>query len=190
MRFVDFLKATVLLCAGSATLLAALTIIGGARMEEQVNTLIAVCWWAAAAVIGAWIGRHHAASPPIARLLADAKMQTALPEPRPGLTLVNRLWPLLIATIAAAALSFWLPQVAGVAAGVAVPEGARPDFGSVWRIGAAEGPHAAPEFFTEEDIHDFYAADWKVHFNSARTGVRLVGPKPRWARTDGGEAGE
>ncbi|MFE6036697.1 5-oxoprolinase/urea amidolyase family protein [Streptomyces sp. NPDC056452] len=77
----------------------------------------------------------------------------------------------------------------GATAGVAVPAGARPHFGSVWRIGAAEGPHAAPEFFTEEDIHDFYAADWKVHFNSARTGVRLIGPKPRWARTDGGEAG-
>ncbi|OAH11221.1 urea carboxylase [Streptomyces jeddahensis] len=65
----------------------------------------------------------------------------------------------------------------------------RPVFGSEWHIGAVEGPHAAPEFFTEDDIHDFYAADWKVHFNSARTGVRLVGPKPRWARTDGGEAG-
>ncbi|KUO11027.1 5-oxoprolinase/urea amidolyase family protein [Streptomyces sp. DSM 15324] len=65
----------------------------------------------------------------------------------------------------------------------------RPAFGSVWHLGAVEGPHAAPEFFTEDDIHDFYAADWKVHFNSARTGVRLVGPKPRWARTDGGEAG-
>lgn len=78
---------------------------------------------------------------------------------------------------------------AGAAMGVAVPESARPHFGSVWRIGTAEGPHAAPEFFTEEDIQDFYAADWKVHFNSARTGVRLVGPKPRWARTDGGEAG-
>ncbi|MEU1515807.1 5-oxoprolinase/urea amidolyase family protein [Streptomyces sp. NPDC005811] len=65
----------------------------------------------------------------------------------------------------------------------------RPSFGSVWHLGAVEGPHAAPEFFTEDDIHDFYAADWKVHFNSARTGVRLVGPKPRWARTDGGEAG-
>ncbi|WP_033323392.1 5-oxoprolinase/urea amidolyase family protein [Streptomyces yerevanensis] len=65
----------------------------------------------------------------------------------------------------------------------------RPVFGAVWHVGALEGPHAAPEFFTEQDIHDFYAADWKVHFNSARTGVRLVGPKPRWARTDGGEAG-
>src|SRR5262249_45123765 len=27
------------------------------------------------------------------------------------------------------------------------------------------------------------------HFNSARTGVRLIGPAPEWARTDGGEAG-
>ncbi|MBC2907328.1 urea carboxylase [Streptomyces cupreus] len=70
-----------------------------------------------------------------------------------------------------------------------VPLDQRPAFGGEWRVGALEGPHAAPEFFTEDDIRDFYAADWKVHFNSARTGVRLVGPKPRWARTDGGEAG-
>ncbi|MET7734196.1 5-oxoprolinase/urea amidolyase family protein [Streptomyces sp. NPDC005402] len=69
------------------------------------------------------------------------------------------------------------------------PVGNRPSYTSTWHIAAAEGPHAAPEFFTEDDIRDFYAADWKVHFNSARTGVRLVGPKPRWARTDGGEAG-
>lgn len=75
------------------------------------------------------------------------------------------------------------------ASAASVPAADRPRIGTVWHIGAAEGPHAAPEFFTEEDIHDFYAADWKVHFNSARTGVRLVGPKPRWARTDGGEAG-
>ncbi|WP_317447414.1 urea carboxylase [Streptomyces collinus] len=71
----------------------------------------------------------------------------------------------------------------------AVPADRRPAFAGDWSIGAVEGPHAAPEFFTEDDIHDFYGAGWKVHFNSARTGVRLVGPKPRWARTDGGEAG-
>lgn len=28
-----------------------------------------------------------------------------------------------------------------------------------------------------------------MHHNSDRTGVRLIGPKPKWARTDGGEAG-
>src|SRR6188474_318404 len=35
----------------------------------------------------------------------------------------------------------------------------------------------------------FFATEWEVHFNSARTGVRLIGPKPAWARHDGGEAG-
>ncbi|GIH61757.1 5-oxoprolinase/urea amidolyase family protein [Microbispora siamensis] len=67
--------------------------------------------------------------------------------------------------------------------------GERPEFGHAWRIGVVEGPHADSEFFTDDDIHDFYAARWKVHHNSARTGVRLIGPKPRWARLDGGEAG-
>ncbi|WP_182909401.1 5-oxoprolinase/urea amidolyase family protein [Microbispora sp. H13382] len=67
--------------------------------------------------------------------------------------------------------------------------GERPEFGREWRIGVVEGPHADPEFFTGDDIRDFYAAQWKVHHNSARTGVRLIGPKPRWARLDGGEAG-
>ncbi|MFF3908846.1 5-oxoprolinase/urea amidolyase family protein [Streptomyces sp. NPDC001848] len=76
-----------------------------------------------------------------------------------------------------------------VTTGTPVPAADRPAFTSSWLLGALEGPHAAPEFFTEDDIHDFYAAEWKVHFNSARTGVRLVGPKPRWARPDGGEAG-
>ncbi|WP_217177236.1 5-oxoprolinase/urea amidolyase family protein, partial [Streptomyces sp. AC495_CC817] len=70
-----------------------------------------------------------------------------------------------------------------------VPPDARPAFPASWQVAVLEGPHAAPEFFTEEDIHEFYAADWEVHFNSARTGVRLIGPKPRWARADGGEAG-
>ncbi|WP_327322420.1 5-oxoprolinase/urea amidolyase family protein [Streptomyces sp. NBC_01210] len=74
-------------------------------------------------------------------------------------------------------------------AGAPVPHAERPLFPNFWHIAVTEGPHAAPEFFTEEDIHDFYAAEWKIHFNSARTGVRLIGPKPRWARTDGGEAG-
>ncbi|MBC7979648.1 MAG: urea carboxylase [Armatimonadetes bacterium] len=58
-----------------------------------------------------------------------------------------------------------------------------------WEIGVLYGPHGAPEFFTDGDIETFFNTDWMVHFNSARTGVRLIGPKPEWARTDGGEAG-
>ncbi|WP_158047326.1 urea carboxylase [Skermanella pratensis] len=64
-----------------------------------------------------------------------------------------------------------------------------PDYGHAWEIGVLYGPHGAPDFFTETDIATFFAADWEVHYNSSRTGVRLIGPKPDWARKDGGEAG-
>ncbi|MGZ5802443.1 MAG: 5-oxoprolinase/urea amidolyase family protein, partial [Burkholderiaceae bacterium] len=58
-----------------------------------------------------------------------------------------------------------------------------------WKIAVHYGPHGAPDFFTDDDIDMFFSTDWQVHFNSSRTGVRLIGPKPKWARTDGGEAG-
>jgi urea carboxylase len=73
--------------------------------------------------------------------------------------------------------------------GGAVPPGQRPALASEWEIGVTEGPHAAPEFFTREDIETLYASTYTVHHNSARTGVRLIGPRPAWAREDGGEAG-
>lgn len=69
------------------------------------------------------------------------------------------------------------------------PAERRPALTDAWTIGVTEGPHAAPEFFTRDDLDAFYATDYEVHLNSARTGVRLIGPKPRWARPDGGEAG-
>ena len=58
-----------------------------------------------------------------------------------------------------------------------------------WDIDVLYGPHGAPEFFTVADIDMFFATQWVVHYNSSRTGVRLIGPKPQWARSDGGEAG-
>lgn len=64
-----------------------------------------------------------------------------------------------------------------------------PSLGHEWEIGVLYGPHGAPDFFTERDIDTFFQTEWEVHFNSARTGVRLIGPKPEWAREDGGEAG-
>ncbi|HTH95480.1 MAG TPA: 5-oxoprolinase/urea amidolyase family protein, partial [Rhodocyclaceae bacterium] len=63
------------------------------------------------------------------------------------------------------------------------------DVAREWKIGVLYGPHGAPDFFTDEDIDIFFATDWEIHYNSSRTGVRLIGPKPHWARSDGGEAG-
>jgi urea carboxylase len=70
-----------------------------------------------------------------------------------------------------------------------IPEELRPVIGAEWSLGVLYGPHGAPDFFTDQDIATFFAATWEVHYNSSRTGVRLIGPKPTWARTDGGEAG-
>lgn len=64
-----------------------------------------------------------------------------------------------------------------------------PELPESWDIHVTYGPHGAPEFFTEEDIEKVFQEEWEVHYNSDRTGIRLIGPKPNWARTDGGEAG-
>jgi urea carboxylase len=64
-----------------------------------------------------------------------------------------------------------------------------PSIGNTWEVHVIYGPHGAPDFFTDDDIDTFFDANWEVHFNSSRTGVRLIGPKPDWARADGGEAG-
>lgn len=63
------------------------------------------------------------------------------------------------------------------------------ELGKSWALRVLYGPHGAPDFFTPADIARFLEAEWQVHYNSNRTGVRLVGPKPEWARRDGGEAG-
>jgi urea carboxylase len=70
-----------------------------------------------------------------------------------------------------------------------LPAGLRPQIAKAWTVRVLYGPHGAPDFFTPKDIETFCATEWGVHYNSNRTGVRLVGPKPEWARRDGGEAG-
>lgn len=58
-----------------------------------------------------------------------------------------------------------------------------------WTIGVVPGPHGAPDFFTEEGLNSLFDSVWTVHYNSNRLGVRLTGPRPNWARQDGGGAG-
>ncbi len=70
-----------------------------------------------------------------------------------------------------------------------LPPASIPQLTHAWEIGVLIGPHTAPDFFTEDDIAMLFATPWKVHYQSDRTGVRLIGPKPTWARPDGGEAG-
>jgi hypothetical protein len=120
VRFTDFLKATVLTSAGAATALAALTVAGASSKGDTTVVFVALGWWAVAGVIGTRLGRGHGTTPPIAHLLTEARTETTLPEVRPGRVLLNRLWPLLLSTLAAGGLAVVAPQIPAVAAGFAI----------------------------------------------------------------------
>eukprot|EP00457_Paulinella_chromatophora_P000627 gb/GEZN01000627.1/.p1 GENE.gb/GEZN01000627.1/~~gb/GEZN01000627.1/.p1 ORF type:complete len:1280 (+),score=245.54 gb/GEZN01000627.1/:59-3898(+) len=66
---------------------------------------------------------------------------------------------------------------------------ARKDGKTVWEIGVMTGPQEAPEYLTKEDMEMFFNTDWEVHYESNRLGVRFLGPRPKWARTCGGDGG-
>jgi hypothetical protein len=120
VRFVDFLRATVMLSAGAATALALVTVLALSSKSDEHMLPIAVGWWIIATIVGMRLGRRAETSPPIARLLASAKASTALPEHHPSAILVNRLWPLLLFTLVGGGLAFLAPQVPGIAAGFAI----------------------------------------------------------------------
>jgi hypothetical protein len=120
MRFVDFLRATVLLSGGAATMLGVLTLAAATQTGDNQGVFYAVGWWVLAALIGSWIGRRNEVNPPIARLLADSKAATMMPEVRPGPTMANRLWPLILVVIAAGALAFIGPQIPAIATGFTI----------------------------------------------------------------------
>jgi urea carboxylase len=67
--------------------------------------------------------------------------------------------------------------------------GTLPRLGECWELRVIAGPHGAPEHFRPEGVEEMFTADWRVDHRADRTGVRLLGPAPRWARTDGGDAG-
>lgn len=120
MRFVDFLRAAVLLCGGSATALATLTVLSAGSTDDTVLVIFIVAWWTVAVMIGMWLGRRAETNSPIARLLASAKSSASLPEQHPGSLLLNRLWPLLLSTILALGLGLIAPQIPAIACGFAI----------------------------------------------------------------------
>lgn len=65
----------------------------------------------------------------------------------------------------------------------------RPAISNSWTIGVIPGPHCTNEFLNDDYLTQLIETKWEVHFNSSRTGVRLIGPAPHWTREDGGEAG-
>jgi hypothetical protein len=120
VRFVEFLRTTVLISAAAASALAAVTLAGAASSGDSLVVPVAAGWWVTAGLIGLWLGRRADTSPPIASLLASARTQSSLPEMHPSRAILNRLWPLLLCTLGAGVLGIILPQVPAIAAGFAI----------------------------------------------------------------------
>jgi hypothetical protein len=120
VRFVDFLRSTVMLSAGAATALAAITVLSLSAKSDTTLGEVVVGWWVIAGVTGLRMGRRAETNPPIARLLASAKASSSLPELHPGAILVNRLWPLALFTLLSGGLAFLAPQIPGIAVGFAI----------------------------------------------------------------------
>jgi len=120
VRFVDFLRTSVLLFAGAATALGVVAIAGANAHEDIAALVFAVSWWTVAAGAGGWLGRRMAPRAGIERLLASARATNTLPEVEPGSVIFTRLWPLGIGTVVTGGIAFLLPQPAAVAAGYAL----------------------------------------------------------------------
>ena len=64
-----------------------------------------------------------------------------------------------------------------------------PSMSGEWHVRVVPGPHGAPDYLTDEGVDALFDAEWTLDHRSDRTGIRLIGPTPGFARTDGGEAG-
>jgi hypothetical protein len=117
VRFRDFLRVSVLLFGGAATALAVVSVVGAGREESNTLVYVAAIWWCLATLAGLWLGRRLTATSGIARLLADARKTSTLPELEPGTVLFNRLWPLIVLAVASAVIGFFYPQVPAIATG-------------------------------------------------------------------------
>jgi hypothetical protein len=159
MAFCDLLRTTVLLAAGAATVLAAVTAIVVGTTGDTLTLFVAIGWWIVALVGGLVLGRPSQAAEAMRPVLADARTATAMPEiGTPARSALGRLWPIAAFTVIAGVLGFIFPGVAAVGAGFALAAAL------TWR--AREGAVAAIE---ERDGVRFY-----VEPGSALEPVKLV----------------
>jgi hypothetical protein len=159
VTFCDLLRMTVLLAAGAATVLAAVTVIAVSGGTDTLTIFVAAGWWTVALIGGLVLGRPSRAAEAMSPVLAQARLATALPEiGNPTRAALARLWPIGAFAVVAGALGFIFPGVAAIGAGFALA------VALTWR--SREGAVAAIE---ERDGVRFY-----VEPGSALQPVRLI----------------
>jgi len=159
MAFVDLLRTTVLLAAGAATALAAITIVSASSAGDSLTIYVAAVWWVVALVGGIVLGRPARAAEAMRPALTEARTATALPSlETPTRAALGRLWPLAAFAAIAGGLGLVYSGVAAIGTGFAL--------GAALALRSREGAVAAIE---ERDGVRFY-----VQPGSALQPVKLV----------------
>ena len=120
MAFCDLLRMTVLLAGGSATALAAVTVIAANAADDTRTLIVAGIWWLLAIVLGIWFGRPARAAEAMRPLLAGARMTPTLPTDNPGRVALARLWPVAAFALVAGGLGIFIPGVAAIGTGFGI----------------------------------------------------------------------
>jgi hypothetical protein len=159
VAFCDLLRMTVLLAAGAATALGAITVVSASSAGDTLTIYVAAVWWTVALVGGIVLGRPSRAAEAMRPALTEARMATALPSlGNPGRAALARLWPLGAFAAIAGGLGLVFSGVAAIGAGFAL--------GAALTLRSREGAVAAIE---ERDGVRFY-----VEPGSALQPVTLV----------------
>ena len=120
MLFCDLLRITVLLIAGVASALGAVTVIVANQDADYATLIFAGGWWLVGAIVGVLLGRSSRSAEAMSRTLAGARTATSLPPDSPGRIAFLRLWPIGAFAIVSAGLAWIWPQIAAVGAGYAI----------------------------------------------------------------------
>ncbi len=111
---------TVSLAGGSATILAAVTVLAANRNDDITTLKVAAVWWAIALIAGLILGRPSRAADSIRSVLSEARTTPTLPTENPGRVALARLWPLGAFALIAGVVGFVFPGVAAIGTGYAL----------------------------------------------------------------------
>lgn len=121
MAYCDLLRMTVLLAAGAATALAAITVVSATSSSDTLTLYVAAGWWAVSLVAGIVLGRPARAAEAMRPALTEARMATALPSlGNPHRAALARLWPLAAFAVVAGGLGLVYSGVAAIGTGFAL----------------------------------------------------------------------
>jgi hypothetical protein len=120
MLFTDLLRLTVLLVAGVATVLGAISVVSADANDDTLTLIVGGAWWAVAFLAGLIVGSADRAGEAMARVLSGARTATSLPPESANRVALGRLWPLGVFAVLAGGLAVIWPQVAAIGAGYAL----------------------------------------------------------------------